>query len=571
MIGDQLLANDKKLRITFYSFWIITLSLQSYMLELRGDEAYYWRYSLDLAWGYFDHPPVVAFLTKVGYFFFPNELGVRLLFVLLITGTLWVTEKLIKPSNLKLYYSLALSIAFLQLGMVFGGGMFALPDFPLLFFTALFLYFFKDYLEGDDSWRVIIWLSFTICLLILSKYHGVLIVGFAVLANLTLLKKRSFWIIFALSVTFLLPHIHWQFENDFPSMRFHFFERSTKAYSFAYTWEYLATFPFILGPFVSVMLIYVGFIFRAQNGFERSLKFIIVGTYLFFFLMTFKGAVEGNWTIITLTPLLYAGYRHIEKSERLRKVSLYLFMVSFPVILLVRLALIADPLPTVFPLSQFFGAKKWALELKERFGGIPVAFINSYQKSSLFQFYSGLPGFPINDTMYRKNQFTIWDTEAVFQGKTMAMIANYSQSGFDTVLVAGQYYPYTIIENFRSSSNLVIESNLTGPVKIKAGDTLNILVNFKYRNGNVRDLGANPKYAPQVMYSYAQFAIALIETPTGFLITNDMINNNRQYPIKVVAPTTPGVYDFYLSAGTVWFYPGVNPGINSNNVRFMVE
>ena len=101
--------------------------------------------------------------------------------------------------------------------------------------------------------------------------------------------------------------------------------------------------------------------------------------------------------------------------------------------------------------------------------------------------------------------------------------------------------------------------------------TLNILVNFKYRNGNVRDLGANPKYAPQVMYSYAQFAIALIETPTGFLITNDMINNNRQYPIKVVAPTTPGVYDFYLSAGTVWFYPGVNPGINSNNVRFMVE
>src|SRR5687768_16973443 len=114
----------------FYSTWLATLLLQAYCVELQGDEAYYWRYSLQPAWGYFDHPPVVAILVKAGFGLFPNELGVRLFFVCLITVTIWIIERLIDPANRRLYYTIVLSIAFLQIGMVFGGGMFAIPDFP---------------------------------------------------------------------------------------------------------------------------------------------------------------------------------------------------------------------------------------------------------------------------------------------------------------------------------------------------------------------------------------------------------------------------------------------------------
>ena len=93
---------DKQLRLIFYPTWLALLLLQCAQVGLSGDEAYYWRYSLDLAWGYFDHPPLTAALTKAGYFLFPNELGVRFFFALSVTGIIYVMERILRPANLKL-------------------------------------------------------------------------------------------------------------------------------------------------------------------------------------------------------------------------------------------------------------------------------------------------------------------------------------------------------------------------------------------------------------------------------------------------------------------------------------
>ena len=65
-----------------YAFWLVILTivnlLQACYTELLDDEAYYWMYSRHLAWGYFDHPPMIAVMIKTGYFFFRNELGVSI-------------------------------------------------------------------------------------------------------------------------------------------------------------------------------------------------------------------------------------------------------------------------------------------------------------------------------------------------------------------------------------------------------------------------------------------------------------------------------------------------------------
>ena len=61
----DLLENRRALRICFYALLLAALLLQSYVMELGGDEAYYWRYSLQLAWGYFDHPPLVGWVHFV--------------------------------------------------------------------------------------------------------------------------------------------------------------------------------------------------------------------------------------------------------------------------------------------------------------------------------------------------------------------------------------------------------------------------------------------------------------------------------------------------------------------------
>jgi len=554
------------IRFLFYTLWLASLLIQAYYVELRGDEAYYWMYSKNLAWGYFDHPPVTAVLVKAGYILFHNELGVRLFFVLLGAATIWVMERMIQPFNLKLFYAITLSIAFLQVGMVFGGGMFAIPDFPLLFLTVSFFYLYKQYLQRD-SWQIVLALAVVMCLLLLSKYHGILVIGFTVLSNLALLKRKSFWISGILALILFMPHVLWQVANDFPSMKYHFYERSSKGYSFSFTTEYLFAQPFVLGPFIGAVLIYLGFTFKPKDLFERSLKFMIVGTYLFFFLMTFKGRVEGNWTIITLVPLLYIGYNHIERSQKLTKFAYYSFVVSLVLILLVRMALIANFFPPSIRLSKMLGARRWTRELKAVSKERPVAFMNSYQRASLYEFYSGLPAFSLNNVWGRKNQYSIWDTEANYQGRSVVLVANVIESNKDSILFSNEYFTYSVIDNFRSYSNIIIESDLKGPVKSKPMDTLRLTLKFKYRNSSQRDLEANPEYPSQVIYSFFQYSNSQEMRGTDLILKNKMVDNNREYPLQIIAPATPGQYDFYLSVGTGW----LPPSISSDKVTFIVE
>ena len=45
--------------------------------ELANDEAYYHIFAQNLAWGYYDHPPMTALLVWLGESLFAGELGVR--------------------------------------------------------------------------------------------------------------------------------------------------------------------------------------------------------------------------------------------------------------------------------------------------------------------------------------------------------------------------------------------------------------------------------------------------------------------------------------------------------------
>ena len=91
-------------RLLFYISWIILGLIQSRATELLDDEAYYWVYSKFLDWGYFDHPPLVALLIKMGYSIFQNELGVRLFFLLLNVLSLFLIERLIEKKGSFLFY-----------------------------------------------------------------------------------------------------------------------------------------------------------------------------------------------------------------------------------------------------------------------------------------------------------------------------------------------------------------------------------------------------------------------------------------------------------------------------------
>src|SRR6059058_1424872 len=115
--------------ILFFTGWFLLNLFQAAYTELLDDEAYYWIYSKFLDWGYFDHPPMIALLIRLGYNLFSNELGARLFIVILNTLTLLNIYLLLPRKNDRIFYALAVSIAVLQLG-----GIIAVPDLPLCFF-----------------------------------------------------------------------------------------------------------------------------------------------------------------------------------------------------------------------------------------------------------------------------------------------------------------------------------------------------------------------------------------------------------------------------------------------------
>ena len=119
---------------------------QSYFTELLYDEAYYWYYAKELSWGYFDHPPMVALLIKIGLQLTDSELGVRLISCVLSIGTALLLWLLIEHPK-KEQNSLLFALLLFAMPLLNAYGFFTLPDTPLLFFTALFLFIYKRFFK----------------------------------------------------------------------------------------------------------------------------------------------------------------------------------------------------------------------------------------------------------------------------------------------------------------------------------------------------------------------------------------------------------------------------------------
>lgn len=58
------------------------------------------------------------------------------------------------------------------------------------------------------------------------KYHRRLVLFFVILADLKLFKDKYFYIAIVTALVVFSPHVWWQVENDFPSLKYHLVERS---------------------------------------------------------------------------------------------------------------------------------------------------------------------------------------------------------------------------------------------------------------------------------------------------------------------------------------------------------
>jgi hypothetical protein len=409
------IRDHKKIFFSLIAVWFVVNILQSIFTEVISDEAYYFLYGKYLAWGYYDHPPMVALLIRISSLFFGGNLGIRFMTVLLQLGTLLIIWKILdvkeaNPGQVTLFFIISSSIC-----MFAAYGVFTTPDVPLLFFTALFLYSYRDFL-GEQKWSTVIILSISMAGLVYSKYQAVLVIGFVVLSNIRLLKMYRFWLAGFVAVFLLIPHIYWQMANGYPSLKYHLLDRA-EGFRLLYFLEYIPNQMAVFNPFILGAVTYIIIKFRPGDIFTRALYSLIIGFISFFWLTSFRGHVEPHWTVACSIPMIILLFNKANVSWLLKRFVHKYVLSSLVLIFLIRLFLVSN-LPLVSYLG-FDGKEEKYKFIESVSDDLPVVFVTSFQGPSLFTFFTGKEAFPISTLYTRQTQFDVWQFEQRYQNKKM--------------------------------------------------------------------------------------------------------------------------------------------------------
>jgi hypothetical protein len=240
-------------------------------LGLGNDEAYHFLYAVHPALGYYDHPPMMAWIEMAGLALggaHVSAWGLRIGFIVLFAGSTWLMARL----TARCYGGWAGFAAAFALNVTGYYGLaaatFALPDGPLLFFWLLTFDRLSVALEDTGRRRLVpwIWVGLAWGGAMLSKYHAVLIplaTALFVLLDRPMrrwLREPGPYLAFCLGILVFSPVIVWNASHGWASF---LFQGSRAVGSWLPRPDYLAKevlaqagylFPWIWAPLVMILV-----------------------------------------------------------------------------------------------------------------------------------------------------------------------------------------------------------------------------------------------------------------------------------------------------------------------------
>lgn len=200
----------------------------AFYLELGNDEAYYWLYSRQLQWNYFDHPPMVAVWIRL--FTLNNLLEAYSGFIRLgsVMGSalaawfLYRTVALLHSERAG-WMAVLLYTASFYAGIT--AGLYILPDSPQMVFWTASLWAIARLMKDTGSTRnwIVFGLLSGVC--IMCKVHGVFLWvglgGYILFYQRSLLRKPQLYLSFFITLVVISPIFFWNLEYDFITYRFH--------------------------------------------------------------------------------------------------------------------------------------------------------------------------------------------------------------------------------------------------------------------------------------------------------------------------------------------------------------
>jgi Dolichyl-phosphate-mannose-protein mannosyltransferase len=218
--GDVRLVRNTSL--TILALVVLRLAAAA-VTPLTFDEAYYWVWSKHLAGGYYDHPPMVAFVIRAGTMIAGDtEFGVRLVSILLALPMSYAIYRAaaILFDGVRVAATAAILLNVTLMAAV--GTLIVTPDSPLLVASSFVLFFLAKVLQtGRGAW----WLAVgaAVGAALLSKYTA-LFFGVAILIWLVAVPELRRWFASAwpylgglLAFALFAPVILWNADHQWVS------------------------------------------------------------------------------------------------------------------------------------------------------------------------------------------------------------------------------------------------------------------------------------------------------------------------------------------------------------------
>ena len=457
-------------------WWCANL-IEAGCTELANDEAYYHMFAQRLAWGYFDHPPVTALLVWLGERLFGGELGVRFFFTVLQPLYLWALWRLVRPADAvrrdaTLFVMLSASTLLLQLY-----GFIAVPDGPLLASSAVFLWTFRNFSEGRRlAW---LWMGAAIALMAYSKYHGALVLLFALAANPRLFARPALYASGAVAAVLLVPHLVWQYHHDWASFVYHLSARNS-VFRPGYVVEFLANMLVVFNPFLVPIYVQAWRKTRPQSAVGRALKLLPAAFIGFFLLSSLRGYVQPQWVIVSVFGLIYVAFAYVRRHPRTRRYAMAAGGATLLLVAAVRFEMIFNPLGLrfeVFDNSESYGA------IAAEAQGRPVVFRHGYAVAAKYAFYTGGEAYCQPNIRYRTHQWQFRDDDSRFAGREVLVecpppgIADTTGRVRTVRLANGRSFTWFVDPDFRPVRKVGV--TIGGmPRRVAAGDTLRLRLRF---------------------------------------------------------------------------------------------
>lgn len=277
-------------------------TLYNAYLPLHGDEAYYWMWSHHLQAGYYDHPPMIAYMIYLTNFISESEWGIRLVNVFSLSiSALYIFKLAQEMFNSKI--ALNAVIIFSSVILVHAGYIITTPDSPLVLFYSLTLYYsYKAIFYGKTKDYALS--GVLLGLMMLSKYTAILFVFmlliFIVFKRRDILLNKNFYLAIALAFMVVSPMLYWNYQNDWISFAFqlgHGSSDSLEIYPHLF-FEFFGGQFGIFSPVFTAVLFYFllkeRLFFRDNKLFFLSLSVAVV--LLFFFYKSFYTRMELNYS-----------------------------------------------------------------------------------------------------------------------------------------------------------------------------------------------------------------------------------------------------------------------------------